>query len=125
MNTFSYKKHKTSENLYIFYIGTKTNQNNILKINFTDCDYIIISAIDINNIHNDILKNTFYVIPIIWQFYDNVVKSLSKDITISSWKNIIFFPENFDYTLDDNFNFINIKEKYCIKNKKLLYITYD
>jgi hypothetical protein len=121
--SFKYKKHIANKNLFIFYIGTETKQNDILKINFTNSDYIIITAIDINTIHNDILKNTYYIIPIIWKFYNETVKSLSKDITISSWENIIFFPEIFDYTLVQNYNFLNIREKYCTQNKILTLIN--
>lgn len=95
VNTFKYIKTKTKEHLHVFYIGSETNQNEILKVNLTDIDYIIIISIDINNINKKILDNCYYIIPIIWKFYEDTKKSLKKDIVLSPWDKIFFYPEKF------------------------------
>jgi hypothetical protein len=95
IDTFKINKTETQDNLYIFYIGSETNQDEITKVELNKIDYIIITSLDTNKIKKDILKNTFYIIPIIWKFYEETKTSLTKDIIVSPWNKIIFFPENF------------------------------
>lgn len=95
LDTFKNEKIKTKDIIHIFYIGSETLQNEILKMDLNNIDYAIITSIDIDKINKIILKNTFYIIPIIWKFYQETKKSLQKDIILSIWKKIIFYPEKF------------------------------
>jgi hypothetical protein len=97
LKSLHFKKTKTTKKLYIFYIGTDTKQDEILKSNLKNIDYAIITSIELDKIKEKILENTFYIIPIIWKFYENTKKSLKKDIIIGSWVNVIFYPENYVY----------------------------
>jgi len=95
LKTFENKKVSTKEKLHIFYIGSETNQKEILKMNLINIDYAFITSIEIDNIEKTILNNTFYIFPIIWKFYEDTKKSLQKDIILSSWDKVIFYPEKF------------------------------
>ena len=117
---FKFEENKTLDDLLILYIGSKTNQNDILKqIYFQNIDMVIITSIEITNIMDSILKNAFYIIPIIWKFYDETVKSLSTDIIISSWKNILFTSETFDYYQIKKTNINILVKKYNVKKNIL------
>lgn len=95
LNTFEFKKVTITDKLHIFYIGSETNQDEILKVKLQNIDYVIITSIEINKINDEILNNTFYIIPIIWKFYEETKKELKEDIIISSWNNVVFYPEKF------------------------------
>lgn len=95
LKTFIFKKVSTKDKLHIFYIGSETSQNEILKMDLNNIDYCVITSISIDKINNNILNNTFYIIPIIWKFYAETKKSLKKDIIFSIWDKIFFYPENF------------------------------
>lgn len=99
LNTFKLKKSLLDEKIHIFYIGSNTIQEEILKVDLQNIDYIIITSLEINKINNKILNNTFYIIPIIWKFYKNVKLSLKTDMIMSQWKKLIFYPENFLFSL--------------------------
>jgi broad specificity phosphatase PhoE len=95
LKTFKNEKVSTREKLHIFYIGSETNQNEILKMDLKNIDYVLITSIEIDKIDENIIKNTFYIMPIIWKFYEETKKSLEKDIILSSWNKILFYPEKF------------------------------
>lgn len=95
LTTFEHKKVQPKNKLHIFYIGSETNQDEILKVDLINIDYAIITSIEINKINSKILENTFYLIPIIWKFYEETKKSLKTDIILSSWDKVIFYPEKF------------------------------
>jgi hypothetical protein len=124
---FEYKKHETKQLLYVFYIGTDTIQNDILKLNLNEIDYSVICSIEISLINNKILKNAFYIIPIIWKFFDNVKQSLLNEPFLCSWNMILFFSEknNYEYIIKSNThsktsqikdNFNNVAHFYENKN---------
>jgi hypothetical protein len=97
LNTFKFTKIDTKELLYVFYIGSETNQNDILKVDLKNINYVIITSIDIDKINDKILDDCFYIIPIIWKFYENTKESLKKDIILSPWNKVVFFPEKFKF----------------------------
>ncbi len=105
LKTFRFEKVSTKQKLHIFYIGSETNQNEILKVDLKNIDYAIITSIEIDKINNEILNNTFYIIPIIWKFYEETKKSLGKDIILSVWDKIVFYPEKFINKLYEIFKF--------------------
>jgi hypothetical protein len=118
LNSFEYKKCKTQQNLYIFYIGTETIQNDILKQDLENINYLIITSIEVNTIDNHILKNAFYIIPIIWKFFENVIQSLIKEPLLCTWAKIVVFSEKINY-LDVINKFLTNEQtaNYQIKDK--------
>jgi len=108
--TFKYKKNDTKDTLYIFYIGSETNQDEILSFDLSNNDYLIIASIDTNMINEQILKNAFYIIPIIWKFFDNTVQSLKNEPILCSWNTLLFFPEKTNYLFIMN-KFLNDYDK--------------
>lgn len=99
LESFEITESKKRDVLYIFYIGTITLQEDILKLDLKNIDYAVITSIEIKDIKEEILKNTYYVIPIIWKFYKETKESLGKDIMISVWNKVIFYEEKTKYIL--------------------------
>jgi hypothetical protein len=83
--------HKPKKNLYIIFIGTETNQDNIKVIDFNETDIIIITPLELSNIKH--LDKSIYIYKIIWKFYNDIVKLILKDIDVLLWSNIYVTPE--------------------------------
>ena len=97
LTAFELKKTIVRDKLHIFYIGSETNQDEILKVDLKNIDYVIITSIDTNKINDKILNSSFYIIPIIWKFYEDTKKSLKHDIILSSWNMVFFYPEKYKF----------------------------
>lgn len=95
LDTFEFDINKTLNKLHIFYIGSETNQDEILKIDLQKINYAVMTSINLDVISKEIFKNAFYIIPIIWKFYEETKKSIEKDIILSSWNKVLFYPEKF------------------------------
>ena len=111
--TFNLNKYIPNNKLFIIYIGSETNQIDILNINFDLNDIIILTSIDISLINKDIIDKCIYLYKIIWKFHEDVMIDIciSHRHIINQWKDIIFTSEKF--------NFKNIKEIDKTKSFKL------
>jgi hypothetical protein len=127
-NYFTLEKYKTKRKLYVIYIGTETNQNDIL---FNDnFDVILMISIDINNIKKHIIKKSIYIFKIIHKFYYESILNICHEKFITNWDLIIFTTEHFNM---HNYNKIEKEQKYLpynnfvfkkekLINKKFYYI---
>lgn len=91
IKSFESTIYKPKKNLYIIFIGTETNQDNIKSIDFDKTDIIIITPLDLATVKY--LDKSIYIYKIIWRFYNDIVKSILKDINMSQWSNIYITPE--------------------------------
>ncbi len=112
-DTFNLNKYIPNNKLFIIYIGSETNQKDILNINFNLIDIIILTSIDISLINRDIIDKCIYLYKIIWKFHKDVMidMCISHRHIINQWKEILFTTEKF--------NFKNIKELNETKRFKL------
>ena len=134
-DTFDKHSIKVKPELYVFYIGSKTNQKDIHDYLLHEIDYMVVTSIDIKDIDKVILKNAFNIIQIIWKFYVENVNSLKTSTLTTCWDKIIFVDElNNIYEIYDNtknivktsFKKLDIQimndKKDCSKIKKSLYL---
>jgi hypothetical protein len=100
---FTLNVHKTKKDLRVVYIGTETEQQNILSVFSKDeFDLFILSSIKIELIHPDILKRSICVIQIIYKFLLETILSLSYEKRLKSWDSILFTTEKYDLTNSNN-----------------------
>jgi len=119
-NLFTLNKYKTKKKLYVLYIGTETNQNNIIFNN--NFDIILIISININLIKKEIINSSIYIINIIYKFYYDTILSICNQDYIKKWQIVIFTTEKFNL---NNYNQID-KQPKLLNNKsdiKFYYIT--
>lgn len=91
VKSFNSSLYKPKKNLYIIFIGTETNQNNIKVIDFNETDIIIITPLEISKILCS--DKSIYIYKIIWKFYNDIIKFILKDINVLEWENIYITPE--------------------------------
>ena len=102
---FSLETYKIKKELKIVYIGTETDQQNILSaLSNEDFDLFILSAIKIEQIHPDILSKSICVIQIIYKFLLETILSLSYEKCLESWNSILFTTEKYDLSKPYNLN---------------------
>ena len=100
---FTLNVHKTKKDLRVVYIGTETEQQNILSVFSKDeFDLFILSSIKIELIHPDILRRSICVIQIIYKFLLETILSLSYESRLKSWDSILFTTEKYDLTNSNN-----------------------
>ena len=100
---FTLNVHKTKKDLRVVYIGTETEQQNILSVFSKDeFDLFILSSIKIELIHPDILRRSICVIQIIYKFLLETILSLSYEKRLQSWDSILFTTEKYDLTNSNN-----------------------
>jgi hypothetical protein len=117
---FSLNKYKTKKKLYVIYIGTETNQDNIiLNDNF---DIILIISININNIKKEIINSAIYIINIIYKFYYETIKAICNENYIKNWNIIIFTTEKFNL---NNYNHIDKNKKKLLNTNLEFYFITD
>jgi hypothetical protein len=108
---FTLTKYKIKKKLFIIYIGTETDQNNIIINN--KFDIILIISIDYNLIKKNIINSAIYIINIIYKFYYETITAICNEEYIKNWNIIIFTTEKFNL---NNYNNVD-------KNKKELLNT--
>ena len=107
--SFQLKKYIPKNKLYIIYIGTETNQNNII---FNDnFDVILITSININLIKPEILKRTIYIYNILYKLFFETIIDLCNQKYILDWDLIIFTSEEFNM---NNYNDINRDKQFLL-----------
>jgi len=121
---FTPELYNQKDKLYIIYIGTETNQKNIILND--KFDYILIISIDIKLIDEQIIKKAIYIHNIIYKFYYETIFALSIEKFIKNWRIIVFTTEKFNMS---NYNKIikkkqRIKYNTSISNKKF-YLIHD
>jgi hypothetical protein len=129
---FSLEIYQTKKELKVVYIGTETNQQNILSdISKNEFDLFILSSVKIELIHPDILSNSICVIQIIYKFLLETILSLSHERCLESWGSVLFTTEKYDVSnsydvdglslnnlpLQDTTAFANIKQFNLVKDK--------
>lgn len=97
--------------LLVIYIGTNTNQN---IINDNSFDIILIIAININLINENLRNRAIYIINIIYKFYYETILAMCNKEYINNWDLVIFTTETFN---------INNQNNEIDKSKK--YLPYD
>lgn len=107
LSTFTPTIYKTNKELIIIFIGTESiqNYNHLLNKNY---DIIIITAIDINQIDNNILSSCLYIYSIIYKFYYENLLALLNDVNINQWEKITCITEKFNM---NEFKYIKIDDK--------------
>jgi hypothetical protein len=118
---FSLKKYKTKNKLYVIFIGTETNQDNIV---FNDkFDIILIISIKFDLIKKEIIQKAIYIINIIYKFYFESILAICNEDYIKNWNIIIFTTEKFNL---NSYNSIDKVQKALpvnlITDKKFYYI---
>jgi hypothetical protein len=137
LSSFEYSHTDFHKTLYIVYIGSQTDQNNILNINH-DIDLAIVTSLEIHKIHISLQKRCMYIIPIIWKFYEESVLNICltmKNILKQWFYGIVFIPEKYTYNGINNDNkLVSLSnKKYIFKqeitrdvlNKKIFVRMYD
>ena len=128
---FSLETYKIKKELKIVFIGTETDQQNILSaLSNEDFDLFILSAIKIELIHPDILSKSICVIQIIYKFLLETILSLSYEKCLESWNSIIFTTEKYDlskpYNLDGlSLSNLPLKNKVIFPNIKQFIVIKD
>ena len=123
-----------NKDLFIICIGTESNQNYNKLLN-KNCDIIIITFIDINQIDKNILSSCIYVYSYSYKFmYENLL-ALLKEININKWGIITFITEKFNINelnnifIDDKMqaNKLPIRNGLNpnLQNDKIFYTLYD
>lgn len=93
--TFTPNIYNPNKELFIICIGRETIQNYNKLLN-KNCDIIIITFIDINQIDKNILASSLYVYHSIYNlFYENLL-ALLNDINIKQWMKITCITEKFN-----------------------------
>ena len=109
---FSLNIYKTKRKLYVIYIGTETNQDNIIFNE--DFDFILIISIDINDIKKEIVNNCIYIFNIIYKFFYETILNICNEKFITNWDLVIFTTEKFNM---NNYNSIDKVKKFLPYNK--------
>ena len=117
---FLLNKYKTKKKLYVIYIGTETNQNNIIINN--DFDIILIISININLIKQEIINSAIYIINIIYKFFYETIKAICHEDYIKNWNIIIFTSEKFNL---NNYNHIDKYKKELLNTGLQFYFITD
>lgn len=123
-NNYLYKLlENINDTLLIIYIGSETNQNTIINYlsEIKNIDLAIITSIDVDKLHKKIFDNCYYIIPIIWKFYNNAMLDICDDLLFKQWKQIIFIPEKYTF---ENMLYDDKKCK-IINSKKIFIPMYD
>lgn len=96
--TFTIKKIKLQEELYIIYIGTETDFTKLEK--YYNKDYILLNIISIDKINKNILDNCILCLNTHYNLYQEHLSSFIKNETkyLNQWKYI--------YNIDDKYNVI-------------------
>ena len=96
--TFTIKKIKPQEELYIIYIGTETDFTKLEK--YYNKDYILLNIISIDKINKNILDNCILCLNTQYYLYQEHLSSFIKNETkyLNQWKYI--------YNIDDKYNVI-------------------
>lgn len=116
-SNFTMSEYKTKKKLYVIFIGTETNQDNII---FNDSfDIILITSIKINQIKKEIINRSIYIIFIIYKFYYQTILDIINEKYISNWDIIIFTTENFNLNNYNHIDKIKLALPYDFKNFKL------
>jgi hypothetical protein len=106
---FSLKLCETKKELKVVYIGTETDQQNIISaISNDDFDLFILSSVNIELIHPDILSKTICVIQIIYKFLLETILSLSYEKCLESWDSILFTTEKYDLSKSYNIDGLSL-----------------
>ncbi len=102
------------------YIGTETNQDNII---FNDeFDIILIISISLDKIRTDLVNRSIYIFNIIYKFLYETILNICIEKFILQWELVIFTTEKFNM---NNYNNIDkIKQalpydKFIWRNKAL------
>jgi hypothetical protein len=98
--------------LLVIYIGTNTNQNIITDNSF---DIILIIAININLINEELRNRAIYIINIIYKFYYETILTICNQEYIKNWNLVIFTTETFN--INNQNNNIDKSKKYLPYNK--------
>ena len=118
---FSLKEYQTKDKLYIIFIGSETNQENII---FDDkFDIILIISIKIDLIKKEIIKKAIYIINIIYKFHYESIISITNEDYIKNWKIIIFTTEKFNINSHNKIE--KEKKQLPINNSKYFYYIKD
>lgn len=99
LTTLNKYEKELEKTLYIIYIGSHTDQNNILNNILEIDDISIITSLDIDKINENILRKCFFIVQIIWKFYVESIIDLyitHKQI-LKQWNSIIFIPEKYTF----------------------------
>jgi len=135
---FSLKEYKTKKKLYIIYIGTETDQSNIIVND--SFDFIILISIKLNLIKKEIIEKAIYIVNIIYKFFYESILAICNEKYIANWSIIIFTSEKFNmksikniskekkmlpYNLKNNLEFYYINDNnnnlaFCTKSKYLI-----
>ena len=101
-------------NVYVFYIGSKTVQDNKYTdyINDENASIILITAIPLDQVNDQLLANSIQIFSIVWSFYYECVLNLLDILPIRECESIYFVGEEFDMTkLTTNFDIRQRKVK--------------
>ena len=110
--TFTPNIYTTKRKLYVVYIGTETNQDNIVINN--EFDLILIISISINNVKKELVNKSIYIFNIIYKFLYETILNITIEQFIYNWELIIFTTEKFNM---NNYNMINKTKEYLPYNK--------
>ena len=123
--SFSPVKYTFKRKLYVVYIGTETNQDNIILTD--EFDLILILSIKIDKIKQELVKRSIYIFNIIYKFLYETILNICNEKFIKNWEIVVFTTEKFNM---NNYNTINktkqslpyYKFKFKDSNKNLLNI---
>jgi hypothetical protein len=98
--SFKLKQYKIKKILYLIYIGTETNQENIFNLDFNKIDIIIITSLDLEKINNKLIKNCICIYSVLWKlYYESIIDIYTNfNIILDQWKQIIFTTEKFNFS---------------------------
>jgi len=112
IDDFKLDRYITKRKLYVIYIETETNKDNIIFNN--KFDFMLMISIDINKIKKEIVKRSIYIFNIIHKFYYETILNICYEKFISNWDLVIFTSEKFNM---NNYNYVDKVKKYLPYNK--------
>lgn len=120
---FSLKEYQTKDKLYIIFIGSETDQENII---FDDkFDIILIISIKLDLIKKEIVKKAIYIINIVYKFHYETIISITNEDYIKNWKIIIFTTEKFNINSHNKIEKDKKQLPININNNKYFYYIKD
>jgi hypothetical protein len=93
---FTMETYETKRDLIVVYIGTETEQLNILENIKINVDLIILSSIKLELINPDIVLRSICSIQIIYTFVLDTILSLSSSKYITIWDSVLYTTEKYD-----------------------------
>ena len=105
--SFQNKVSNFKRNVYVFYIGSKTVQDEKYTdlINDETASIILITSIPLDQVNDQLLANSIQIFSIVWNFYYECVLNLLDILPVRECESIYFVGDEFDMSkLTTNFD---------------------